>query len=343
LRLTAVLFIIGILMLIGGIVLATAAPAGVTWQPNSKVLASEKPLTVSPRWNSKSQILINKPITVDTFGTYGSWLASAPTILEEAMNIVVLGTATEQSSPQKTFNFYVFNSANFDLWEAGSAYTAYYETVGKTSVDFTFSLATKDSVPAMFYFVVEEYASGVKPAVWVTAIIRWTEKASILDCSDYYANYWTLIIEESKDFTLEGNASEASGKKFNFCILDSTNYGNLMSDKTYTAYFEKKETTSTTFSIPLTKDQAISTIYFVAENPLDTSETVKFSATLRWNEKATTAATIGGWILGGAIAFLGVIVIIIAGIATLVFKPKAPAPTPLPPPPTPPPESIQNE
>jgi len=337
LKLTAVLFIIGILMLISGVVLAIAAPAGVTWQPKSEVLASEKPLTVSAGWNSKSQILINKLMTVDMFGTYNSWLASAPIIVEEAMNIVALGTATEQSSPQRTFNFYVFNSVNFDLWKAGLVYTAYYKTVGKTSVDFSFSLATKDSVPSMFYFVVEEYASGVKPAVWVTAIIRWTEKASMLDCSEYYANYWTIIIEESKDFTLEGNASEASGKKFNFLILDSTNYWNLMGDKAYTPYFEKTETTSTTFSIPLTKDEATSTIYFVAENPLsDTSETVKFSATLKWNEKATIAATIGGWILGGAIAILGVIVIIIAGIATLVFKPKAPAPTP-PTPPRPPP------
>jgi len=310
-------------MLIGGIVLAIAAPTTVTWKPKSDALASEKALAVSAGWTSKGKSLIDKVITVDYYETYDYWFGYKPFIFEEAKDFIITGTAIEQSSPQLWFNFYVFDSVNFDLWKAGATYTAYYEAEGKTSVNFSFSIATKDAVPDTFYFVVEEYALGVKPVVRVTTTISWAEKASIYDCSEYYAHYWTLIIEESKDFVLEGNALEVANKKFNFYILDSTNYWNWYEGKSYNAYFERKNVTSTSFSVSLSKEQATSTIYFVAENPLkDTDETVKFSATLKWNEKATIAATIGGWILGGIIAFLGFIVIIIAGVAALVFKPR---------------------
>lgn len=97
----------------------------------------------------------------------------------------------------------------------------------------------------------------------------------------------------------------------------------MSSGRAYTSYFEQKNVTETSFTIQLTKDQATSTIYFIVENPLrDVNETVKISAILEWQEKATIAATIGGWMLGGVIAIIGVIIIIVAGIATLVFKPK---------------------
>lgn len=324
-------------MLIGGIVLAISAPGFATWQPSSEVLATDKPLEISAGWKSKSENLIDEVITVDYYETYDYWFSFKPFIYEEAKNILVAGTASEQSSPQLWFNFYIFNNVNFDLWKAGSTYTSYYEAEGKTSVNFSFSIATKDALPDSFYFVAEEYYLGEKPVVRVTATISWTEKASIYDSSEYYANYWTIIIEESKDFVLKGSASEVASKKFNFCILDSTNYNNWIGGEAYTAYFEKKDIASTSFSIPLTKEQATSTIYFVAENPLtDNNETVKFSATLEWNEKATIATAIAGWILGGIIAFLGLIVIIIAGVAALVFKPRGPGPTPPTPPPSPP-------
>jgi len=332
-RISVIIFIIGVIMLIGGILLAVAAPATVTWKPKSEVLADEKTLAVSAGWTSESDSLIDKVITVSTWSTYDYGLAFAPYIYEEAKDFVITGTAIEQSSPQFWFNFYVFDSVNFDLWKVGTAYTSFYEVEGKTSVSFTFSIATEEAVPDTFYFVAEEYVVGVKPVVRVNATIDWVEKTSIYDSSEYYANYWTLIFEESKDFVFKGNASEVAGKRFNFYVLDSDNRGNWIGGEAYASYFERKNITSTSFSIPLNKEEATSTIYFVAENPLvDTEETIKVSATLEWNEKATIAATIGGWILGGIIAFLGIIVIIIAGVAALVFKPKAPAPTP----PTPP-------
>jgi len=326
-RIPFVIFIVGVVMLIGGIVLAIAAPATVTWKPKSEVLASEKTLAVLAGWTSKNESLIDKVITVDLYETYDYWSAYKPYIYEEAKDFVIVGNAIEQSSPQLWFNFYVFDSVNFDLWKAGTTYTAYYAATGKTSVSFSFAIATKEAVPDRFYFVVEE-SNGGGPIVRVTATISWVEKASIDDSSEYDARYWTLIIEESKDFVLKGNASEANNKKFNFYIFDSDNYWNWYGGTSYTAYLERKNVTSTSFSLSLTKEQATSTIYFVAENPLlDTNEIVKFSATLEWNEKATIAATVGGIVLGGIIAFLGFIVMIIAGIAALVSKPPAPPPT----------------
>ena len=329
-----VIFIIGVIILIAGIVIGFSGPSTASWQPRSEILATEKPLEVSAGWISESNNLIDEVITVDSYETYDYWFASKPFVLEKAKDFQVSGSAIEQSSSQRSFNFYVFDSVNFDLWKADTSYTSYYTAGGKTSLTFTFSIATEEAVPSTFYFVVEEYTLGIKPIVRVTATISWTEKASLYDCSEYFMS-WELVFafEESKDFALKGSATEAATRKFNFYIFDSENYYDWLSNKTYTAYYEEKEVTTTSFDVPLTKDEATTLFYFVAENPLlDTNETVKLSATLEWNEKATIAATLGGWILGGAVAFIGFIVIIVAGVAAFVFKPKAPASTPSTPP-----------
>jgi hypothetical protein len=255
-RIPVVIFIVGVIILIAGIALAVVAPATVTWQPKSEVLASEKPLEVSAGWNSKSESLIDKVITVDYYETYDYWFGYKPLLFDEAKSFVITGTATEQSSPQLWFNFYIFDSVNFDLWKAGSTYTSYYKAEGKTSVNFNFSIATKDKLPDTFYFVAEEYSLGVKPVVRATATIGWIEKASIYDCSEYFMSWEILLtIEEAKDFVLTGSATEVANKKFNFLIFDTTNYFNWIGNKAYSAYYEKKNVTTTSFSIPLTKDE----------------------------------------------------------------------------------------
>ena len=444
------------MLFIGGIVVAFATPATVTWKPESETLASEKSLAVSARWNSESEvladeeslstsplwqsdsdILVDEVITVGWYETYDYWWGYKPWIYEEAKDFVINGTAIEQSSPQLWFNLYVFDSINFDLWKAGKSYAAYFETQGKVSIGFGFEFTTEDEVPDTFYFVIEGYSLGVKPTVRVTATIgwieknamydytdyflaygpfifeeavdfilngsatetggynfnfcimdssnyydwydgeaytayyevrgtstitfsvpltedeatssvyfvvenpnldidevvdlsatiNWIEKASIYDCSEYFTS-WEFAFEEVKDFVLGGTATEVGGNRFNFYIFDSTNYFNWIGGEPYVSYYEVKNVTTKSFSIPLTEDEAESFIYFVAENPLvDTNETVKVSATLEWNEKATIGATVLGILLGGAIAFIGLTIMIIAGIAALVFKPKPPATT----------------
>lgn len=188
----------------------------------------------------KKESLLDKVITVDYYETYDYWFAYKPFIYEEAKDFVISGTAAEQSSPQLWFNFYVLDSVNFDLWKAGASYTAYYEAEGKTSINFNFFIATKDAVPDTFYFVVEEYAPGVKPVVRVTATISWVEKASIYECLEYFTSSPILIIEESRDFVLKGTATEVGNRRFNFYIMNADNYWNWLKGKAYTAYFEKR-------------------------------------------------------------------------------------------------------
>jgi hypothetical protein len=316
-------FIVGVILLCVGIVIATVAPATTTWKPESRTLADEETLTVSAGWTSKSDELIEKVLTVSTFSTYDYWFGYKPLIFEEAKDFVITGSATEQSSPQRWFNFYIFDSINFDLWKAGSTYTAYYETKGKTSVSFTFSIASEEDVPNTFYFVAEEYTIAVKPTVLVNATISWAEKTSRSDCSEYYMSSLQITFEQTKGFKLRGNATEVNGNKFNFYIMDSSNYWNWVTDKPYTTIFEQKNVASVSFDKSLTSEQASSVLYFVVENPLkDVNESVSVSADLEWQEKATIATTIGGWILGGAIAIIGIIVILISGVSVLVFKRK---------------------
>lgn len=325
-KIAMIIFIIGLIMLIGGIALAFIATATATWKSKSETLADGKTLSVSAGWISKNENLIDKVIIVDSFETYDYWFGYKPILLYEAKNFAINGSAIEQSSPQIWFNFYVFDSVNFDLWKAGLSYVAFFEAKGKTSINFDFYIATEDAVPDTFYFVVEEYVPLVKPAVRITASINWIEKSPIYDSSEYFMAYGPLIIEESKDFVLKGNASEITNRPFSFYIFDSTSYFDWYAGKSSNGYFEIENVTITSFSVPLSKEEATSVIYFVAENSLvDVNETVRFSATLEWQEKATISTMIGGWILGGMIAFLGLIVIIIAAVVAFVFKPKAPA------------------
>ena len=338
LRIPVVVLIIGVIVLIAGIAIAISAPNIANWEPKGEILATQKPISVSAGWKSQSESFLDEVITVGSFETFDYWFASKPFILEEAKNFEITGTAIEQSSSQLYFNFYVFDSVNFDLWKAEAPYTAYHEAEGSTSYDFSFSIADEESVPSMFYFVVEEYTLSIKPTVRITATIKWVEKCSIYDCTDYFMSWQFLFtFEESKDFVLQGSVTEATNKKFDFYIFDSANYFDWIGSKSYSSCYEAKNITTASFSVPLSKEEATSIFYFVVENPLlDTNETVNLSATMEWKEKATIATTIGGWILGGAIAFIGFIIIIIAGVVALVLKPKAPESTPPLPPPNPP-------
>jgi len=330
-RIPVVIFFVGVIMLIGGIVLAIAIPTTVTWKPKSEVLASDKPLTISAGWISKKDDILSETIMAPNilWGDYDYELSFGTFIIGEVKDIVLVGNATETEGYK--FNFYIFDNVNYDLWKEGRFYNAYFEAKDVAHVQYQFPL-TKEQATSSFYFVAESPLL-LDRVVTVYATINWVEKASIYDRSEYFMSWEILTVEEAKDFMLKGSATELAGKKFNFYIFDTTNYFNWIGDKSYTSYYEVKNVTTTSFSLPLTKDEATSIFYFAAENPLlDTNETVNLSATIEWNEKATIAATVGGIVLGGIIAFLGFIVIIIAGVAALVFKPKAPAPTP----PTPP-------
>ncbi|MEM2930384.1 MAG: hypothetical protein QW797_05945 [Thermoproteota archaeon] len=236
-----ILFIAGLIILIMGVIIAIIAPGAATWEPKSKTLVDRETLAVSAGWKTKSAKLIEKVLTV-SFSTYDYELGLTPFLFTDGKDFVIIGSAVEQSSPKRTFNFYIFDNVNFELWKAGASYKAYYEDKGKTSVSFTFSIASKTDVPNSFYFVVE--GVNTKPTVLVNATISWTEKSLKTECSEYASSSPQFLIEEAKDFRLRGNATEANGKKFNFYIMDYSNRLAWLADKSYTALFEQKNVDS---------------------------------------------------------------------------------------------------
>ena len=157
-----IVFIIGLILFILGIVFMITAPATASWEQKKQTLVDGKTLTVSAGWKTNSRKLIKEVLSVERFSNYDWRYGFSPFLFGEAKDFVITGSAVEQSSPQRAFNFYVFDSVNYDLWEKGKAYKAFYEDRGKTSISFTFSIASKDALPSSFCFVVEQYSSGEK-------------------------------------------------------------------------------------------------------------------------------------------------------------------------------------
>ncbi|MEM2930791.1 MAG: hypothetical protein QW797_08050 [Thermoproteota archaeon] len=315
-------FIAGSILLTVGVIIAVTAPATGSWDLKSQTLIDGETLTVSAEWKTESKKLVEEVLTVEAPFKYGVDWVAVPLFFGEEREFVIAGSAVEQSSPQRPFNFYVFDDVNFELWVAGSAYRAYYEDEGRTSASFTFSIASKEEIPSTFIFVVEEHSPGVEPIVLVNSTISWTEKSSKTEFSGYVASPLQILIEEAKDFRLRGNAMEINGNRFNFYIMDYSNYWDWLADKNYTAIFEQKNVDSLNFNISLTESQvgSVFSMCFVVENPLkDMEEKVSINAVLEWRERATVLATLSRQTLGIITAFIGIITII-AGTAALVFK-----------------------
>jgi hypothetical protein len=305
LRVPKILFVIGLIAFVLGIVLVLAIPTVVMWNPKSETLASEKTLAVSAAWQSKNEVLaeneclstsakwqsendvlIDGVLSVPTWRTYEYASALAP-YYSEAKNFAIVGNATEKSSPQTRFNFYIFDSVNFDLWETNKTYTAYYEAEDRTSPSFNLSIAEED-ISNWFYFVVEEHVLDMKPTVNVMATISWIEKSYLYDYVDYCSSFGLSSFEEIKDIRIEGTATEVGGNNFNFYIMDYSNYDEFMYDKAYIPFYEAKGTSKIEFSVSLTETQATSSIYFMVENPnLDIDEVVSLSTVISWIEKSS--------------------------------------------------------
>jgi len=317
-------FIAGLTLLIIGVIIVITAPAAAGWEPKSQALIDGETLIVSARWKSNSRRLTEEVLRVKTPLKYDAVWGATPSFFGEERDFVITGSAVEQSSPPRLFNLYVFDEANFNLWKAGLAYRAYYEDKGKTLINFSFPIPLKETVPSAFYFVVEEHSLGVEPTVLVDSTISWTEKSSKAECSGYVASPPQVLTEQAKDFRLRGNATEVNGNRFNFYIMDYPNYWDWLADKNYTTIFELENVDSLNFDVSLTEDQvgSVFSVCFVVENPLkDTNEEVSINAVLEWQEKTTVSAIPGGWILGGIIACVGFITMVIAGMASF-FKPE---------------------
>ena len=180
---------------------------------------------------------------------------------------------------------------------------------------------------------------GILIAIALPASVTWEPKTKAL-CTDeiievseyekydYYRPYFAFIVSfgETKDFEVEGSIEEVSDYKFNFYIFDETDYDLWKADRPHKSYFEAENVTSITFSFLLTNKEVVNDLYFVVENPepYESDRVARLTATVNWKEKAIITRIVGGLILGGIIAFIGLVLIIVGGIATLVFKPKPP-------------------
>jgi hypothetical protein len=167
-------------------------------------------------------------------------------------------------------------------------------------------------------FVVENPNLDISGVVDLSANISWIEKwttgydSSKLELGYMQSHFLRLEDNnETKDFMLVGSASEISDKKFNLRIFNYTNYINWMSNKSHQAYYQRINMTNVSFSIPISKAEALSPFYFAAENPLiNKNESITLSATIKWKELTTT---FGGWELGAVVSFIGGMIIIGAG------------------------------
>ncbi|MCX8183230.1 MAG: hypothetical protein N3F08_02240 [Crenarchaeota archaeon] len=317
-------FIAGLILLTIGVFIVMMAPADFGWEPRSRILIDRETLSVSAGWKTVSGKLVEEILKVETPLKYDACWGAMPPFFGDEKDFVITVSAVEQSSPQKPFNFYVFNQVNFDLWEAGSSYKAYCEYKGKTSVYFNFSIDSKENLPDVIYFVVEEHDLGVEPTVLVNSIISWTEKSSRTDCTGYVASTPQVLIGEVKGFRLRGNATESNGNRFNFYIMEYSSYWDWLAGKNYTAILKQENVNSLSFNISLAEDQVSPafSICFVVENTLkDVDEKIIINAALEWQEKTAISTAFGGKIVGSVIASIGLIMVI-AGFASIFFKHK---------------------
>jgi hypothetical protein len=340
-KISKALFIFGLVLLVLGIVLVVASPSLVTWKQKEEPI--EKTFRLLSRWKlqEKSAILVNdeintvKPYYFEWLGgwysTYGYWFCSSPWIYGEAKNIVISWNAKEISTPSRIFNFYVFDKKNFNLWIENFSSTAYYVGTGSNTYSFSLTFDKKEELPDSFYYVVVVPSTELNPSaseealkrvVEVNVIARWTEveEGWKSDYAGYYAFYYLAGLSERRNFVLEGNVAEQNSNTFNFYIMDYSNNENFWSDKPYSAYYEKKGISTDSFSISPTEVQLKNNVYFIVENPnTNINETIVLKAKLTYEETDYSASR-GALIFGGILAALGLIVVIAAGVATIIFK-----------------------
>ena len=262
-KILKVLFVIGLILLVLGIVLVIASPSftKITWEQKEKSI--EKTFSLLSRWKSqeKSDILVNNEIRtvkpyysewLGWYSTYDYWFCLPPWIYGEAKNIVISWNAKEISTPSKIFNFYVFDKKNFELWKENFSSTAYYVGKGSNTYNLSLTFSKKEELPDSFYYVVEVPSTELNPkaseeelkrVVEVNAVANYVEVSERLktEYEDFYLWLAPLInISEVRNIVLEGSVKESSNNSFNFYIFDDTNFKNFYSDKPYSSYYEKE-------------------------------------------------------------------------------------------------------
>ena len=106
-----------------------------------------------------------------------------------------------------------------------------------------------------------------------------------------YTSKSTFWFGEGINYVISGSAVELSTPqvRFNFYVFDSDNFYLWLYGKKYTAFYQAKNITSTSFSFTIASYEDLpSSFYFVIEQVEEGSEpTVQVKATMEWTEKTS--------------------------------------------------------
>jgi len=156
--------LIGFLIFLAGIGLVIALPTSAPWETKTDQIAEGEVLETG--W------LLDYDYYCPYFflHIYGG----------ETKDWTVSGTAVEAEG--RSFNFYVFDKTNFDLWKGGATNTeAYVVRTSVTSVSFQFKIDDGSDVDDL-YFVVHYPTTWLLPEerlVTVSATVQWQEKQTL--------------------------------------------------------------------------------------------------------------------------------------------------------------------
>jgi hypothetical protein len=119
--------------------------------------------------------------------------------------------------------------------------------------------------------------------------------------------------------------TEKNGNDFKLYVLDVSDYKKWVKEEPFKAIYEEINAKIVDLSIPLTKDQAESTLYLVIENPLaNINEKVTVSVILEWKEKEIIPPSAEEvrlvYMKGSIIAFVGLAIVMVVWIRRDMLK-----------------------
>ena len=183
----------------------------------------------------------------------------------------------------------------------------------RTSVTFTFPLKSlKKQGCYPLYFVVERCVDAEELIFDIKAYLYCVYESDGIFFVGVtpFPRRWYLdfIFRDVKDFVIKGTVMTMGNSKFNFYIMDETNFYNFKANKSYTVYFEAKNITKISFNVPIRENQTYGSIFFVTENCyFYRNVKVKLSAVLEWDGRLTLAGillnNLGGFVFVALASF----------------------------------------
>ena len=156
-------FTLGLIVLVGGVVLALFVPPPVIveWETKSKFLAKQEILHFEYYWINKT--------------SYASPSLSSFSFDEEAKDFVVKGEAREIHN--NLFNFYILDGHNQLMWVEGNPYESIFEAEKVSQT--TFAVPINPHAYSYLFFGVENPQPDINVTVKLTAYLEYKEKTTV--------------------------------------------------------------------------------------------------------------------------------------------------------------------